>query len=212
MTVHANAPSIPLLPKRMFDIAVSGSLLVALALPLALIAMLVALDLRSSPIFRQERIGWKGRHFTIFKLRSMRDGGRPVDATGGAEVPFLYVPRDDPRITALGKFVRRYSIDEVPQLVNVLRGDMSLIGPRPFDVGDFAQARFPDPRYDEWVQKRHCTRPGMSGLWQVSGRNATSFSELIALDLRYVTDWTPGLELAILLRTFRAVTDGTGAC
>lgn len=212
MTGPVDRPGIPLLPKRMFDIAMSASLLIVLALPLAVIAGLVAVDLRGSPVFRQQRIGWKGRRFTIYKLRSMRDGGRPADAAGTAEVPFLYVPRDDPRITPLGRFLRRYSIDEVPQLVNVLLGDMSLIGPRPFDVDDFAQGPFPDPRYDEWVQKRHSTRPGISGLWQVSGRNATSFSELIALDLRYVTDWTPGLELAILRGTFRAVAGGTGAC
>ncbi len=208
----SDATPVPVARKRIVDVVVSGGLLLALALPLAAIALLVALDLRGSPFFCQQRIGWKGRSFGIYKFRSMRNGGGSAGPQGAAEVPFLYVPRNDPRVTRFGRILRRYSIDELPQLLNVLLGDMSLIGPRPFDVRDFAQGPFPHARYDEWVRKRHWTRPGISGLWQVSGRNATSFAELIALDLRYVTDWTPGLELSIIRRTFGAVTGGAGAC
>lgn len=207
----ATASRVPVSGKRVIDVAVSASLLLVLALPLALLALLVALDLRSTPFFCQRRIGWQGRPFTIFKFRSMRPGSPPADTTGGAEVPFLYLPRQDPRITRLGRFLRRYSIDETPQLLNVLLGDMSLVGPRPFDVRDFEQGPFPQTGYDEWVRKRHWTRPGITGLWQVSGRNTTSFAELMALDLRYVLDWTPGVELLIIRRTFRAVMGGSGA-
>lgn len=207
----APAVRIPLLGKRVFDVVVSAILLVLLAPLFVLVAILVAVDLRGTPFFCQQRMGWQGKPFTIYKFRSMKKGSPPAGATASAEVPFLYVPRHDPRITRLGKFLRRYSIDETPQLLNVLLGDMSLIGPRPFDVRDFEQGPFPYDHYDEWVRKRHWTRPGITGLWQVSGRNGTSFSDLIALDLRYVTDWTPGVEFSIIRRTFNAVMGGSGA-
>jgi lipopolysaccharide/colanic/teichoic acid biosynthesis glycosyltransferase len=201
---------LPLFGKRVFDIAGSAILLAALALPLALLALLVALDLRTTPIFRQQRIGWRGKPFDIYKLRTMRKAAPPSAPSAPAEVPFLHVPRRDPRVTRVGKFLRRYSIDELPQLLNVLLGDMSLIGPRPFDVRDFEQGPFPYPNYEEWVRKRHWTRPGITGLWQVSGRNNTSFSELIELDLKYVTRWTPGVELFIMRRTLAAAVGGNG--
>ena len=205
-----SASPAPTRSKRLFDIAVSGALLLLLALPFAMVTILVAIDSRGSPFFSQHRLGWKGRPFTMYKFRSMRKGSPPANAGASAEVPFLYLPRQDPRITRLGKFLRRYSIDELPQLWNVLRGDMSLVGPRPFDVRDFEKGPFPYARYDEWVRKRHQTRPGITGLWQVSGRNDTSFSELIALDLQYVTNWTPAMEVSILRRTLGAVVGGGG--
>jgi lipopolysaccharide/colanic/teichoic acid biosynthesis glycosyltransferase len=201
---------LPLFGKRMFDLAGSAVLLAALAAPLALLALLVALDLRTTPIFRQRRIGWRGKTFDIYKLRTMRNGIPPGEPSAAAEVPFLHVPRDDPRVTRLGRFLRRYSIDELPQLVNVLLGQMSLVGPRPFDVRDFEQGPFLYPGYEEWVSKRHWARPGITGLWQVSGRNSTSFSELIELDLKYVTGWTPGVEFSIICRTLAAAVGGKG--
>jgi lipopolysaccharide/colanic/teichoic acid biosynthesis glycosyltransferase len=196
--------------KRVFDIVASVALLIVLALPMLLVAILVALDLRGSPFFWQRRIGWNGMPFTLYKFRTMRNRTPPADVADRAEVPFLYVPRHDARITRLGRFLRRFSIDELPQLLNVLLGDMSLIGPRPFAVRDFEQGPFPYPRYEEWVRIRHWTRPGMTGLWQVSGRNDTGFSDLIALDLQYVMDWTLRVELWIIRRTFNAVIGGTG--
>jgi len=199
---------VPILGKRVFDLIAATILLAVLVLPLALLAIVVAVDLRGTPFFCQRRIGWKGEPFTIFKFRSMRKGTR-VSSADSDEVPFLYVPRHDPRITRLGKLLRRYSIDETPQLLNVLLGNMSLIGPRPFDVLDFEQGPFPDPRYDEWVSKRHWTRPGITGLWQISGRNATTFGDLITLDLRYVLDWTLSLEFLIVSRTANAVIAGS---
>jgi len=199
---------VPLAGKRTFDLVMAVALLIVLALPLALIAILVAADLRGTPLFCQRRTGWKGAPFTIYKFRTMRKGSPPAGAAGSSEVPFLYVPRHDPRITRLGGFLRRYRIDETPQLLNVLVGDMSLIGPRPFDIGEFEQGPFPYPRYDEWVRMRHWTRPGITGLWQVSGGNDTSFSELIALDLQYVLDWTLAAEFSILRRTFNTVMGG----
>ncbi|WP_225769754.1 sugar transferase [Inquilinus sp. Marseille-Q2685] len=209
-TPPTTASRVPTSGKRVFDVAVSAVLLVALALPFALVAILVALDLRGMPFFCQRRIGWNGKPFTIYKFRSMKKGSPPANPGDNAEVPFLYVPRHDPRITRLGRFLRRYSIDETPQLLNVLLGNMSLIGPRPFDVRDFEQGPFPYDGYGEWARKRHWARPGITGLWQVSGRNDTSFADLIALDLRYVMEWTPGLEFLIIRRTFRAVMGGRG--
>ena len=205
----ATAFRVPVVGKRAFDVVIAAALLIVLALPLVLIAVLVAVDLRSTPFFCQRRIGWKGTPFTIYKFRTMRKGSPPADAAGSPEVPFLYVPRHDPRITRLGRVLRRYSIDEMPQLLNVLLGDMSLIGPRPFDIREFEQGPFPYPRYDEWVRKRHWTRPGITGLWQVSGGNDTSFSDLIALDLQYVLDWTLAAEFSILCRTFNTVMGGS---
>ena len=203
--------SVPIRGKRFLDMVVSVTLLLVLALPFFVIAASVALDLRAFPIFRGQRVGWKGEPFAIYKFRTMRRDYRPARSAGDAEIPFLHVPRDDPRITPLGKFLRRYSIDETPQLLNVFLGDMSLIGPRPFDAEEFEQGPFPDPGYHEWLRKRHWVRPGMAGLWQVSGRNDTSFADLVALDLKYVQEWTPGLECSIFWRTFGAVVRGTGA-
>jgi lipopolysaccharide/colanic/teichoic acid biosynthesis glycosyltransferase len=200
---------VPILSKRVVDLIVSVILLALLALPFIVLAAVIAVDLRGTPFFCQRRTGWKGRPFTIYKFRSMRNGPA-ANFARSAEVPFLYVPRNDPRITRLGRFLRRYSIDETPQLVNVLLGDMSLIGPRPFDVRDFEQGPFPNTRYDEWVLKRHWTRPGITGLWQISGRNATTFADLIALDLGYVMDWTPSMEILIIRRTVNAVMGGSG--
>jgi lipopolysaccharide/colanic/teichoic acid biosynthesis glycosyltransferase len=200
---------VPILGKRVFDLVVSVLLLALLALPIAVLAIVIAVDLRGTPFFCQRRTGWRGKPFTIYKFRSMRKGP-PPSSMGSAEVPFLYVPRHDPRITRVGRFLRRYSIDETPQLLNVLLGDMSLIGPRPFDVRDFEQGPFPNTRYDEWVLKRHWTRPGITGLWQISGRNATTFADLIALDLGYVMDWTPSMEILIIRRTVNAVMGGSG--
>ena len=210
MDPSACVSRVPIGGKRAFDSVASATLLIVLALPLLLIAAVVAADVRGSPIFSRQRIGWRGKPFAVLKFRTMRKVPAPIRPPSDAEVSFLYVPRDDPRVTLLGRFLRRCSVDEAPQLLNVLLGDMSLIGPRPFDAQDFEQESLPCPEHREWVRIRHCVRPGISGLWQVSGRNATSFAELIALDRMYVQEWTPALELSIVRKTLRAVVSGIG--
>ena len=158
-------------------------------------------------LFRQSRVGRDGRLFTCFKFRSMVDGAdaererlRPHSDVDGP----IFKMREDPRITRVGRVIRRYSIDELPQLFNVLRGDMSLVGPRP-----------PMPTevnaYAEWHRRRLDIAPGLTGLWQVSGRSDLTFDEMVMLDLFYAENWSLFLDLKILLRTVPTVLRGTGA-
>ncbi len=193
--------------KRGVDLVLAGAALVLLAPVLAAVALAVRLDSRGPVLFRQQRIGHAGEPFTMFKFRSM-----VVDAEArltelarhnqGNEV--LFKLRDDPRITRVGAFIRRYSLDELPQLLNVLNGTMSLIGPRP-----------PLPRevaaYEGRVNRRLLIKPGITGLWQVSGRSNLSWEESVKLDLYYVENWSVTTDFTILLRTVRAVLQRDGA-
>lgn len=195
------------LGKRAFDLL--GSLFILAALSPVFMATAVAVKL-SSPgavFYRQERIGRSGERFGMVKFRSMR---RDADsqlaellAAEGKSLAELPKLTKDPRVTRVGSFIRRYSIDELPQLLNVLRGDMSLVGPRP-------QRDFEVERYDRVATRRLTVKPGMTGLWQVSGRSDLSFDEAINLDVHYVENWSMTADLAILWRTVRAViaTDG----
>jgi len=207
---NQQSTGVPNSGKRIVDVIVAFVLLIVLALPLVVLAAVVALHFREPPFFSQSRVGHLQRPFIIRKFRSMRSGPTTVRPSDGAAVSFLYMPREDPRVTPLGHVLRRFSVDELPQLLNVLIGDMSLVGPRPFDVRDFDEGPVRDPLFAEWMRGRHLVRPGMTGLWQVSGRSGTSFQELIELDLRYVRQWTLRMELSILRRTFRAVLGGSG--
>ncbi|SDL77693.1 sugar transferase [Tessaracoccus oleiagri] len=193
--------------KRVSDVVASAILLV-LALPILLVtALLVKLEDGGPVLFRQRRVGLKGQEFDCLKFRSMC-----VDAEArlaalqaqnqGAGVLFKMV--DDPRITKVGKFIRRYSIDELPQLWNALRGDMSLVGPRPALPREVAQ-------YDSDTRRRLEVRPGLTGLWQVSGRSTLSWEDTVRLDLYYVDNWSIIQDVIILLKTFRAVVGSSGA-
>ena len=193
--------------KRLLDVLAAG-LVLLLALPvLGLAALAVKLDdPRAAVVFRQQRVGWHGRRFTLFKLRTMvpnAEALRAVLADRNEMHGPVFKMRDDPRVTRVGRILRRYSVDELPQLWNVLRGDMSLVGPRP-QLPDEVRAYQPDFR------RRLALRPGLTGLWQVSGRNRVDFADWMALDLRYVDNWSLWLDLGILLRTIPTVLIGSG--
>ncbi len=193
--------------KRTFDIVVSGAALVLLS-PLFLgCAIAIKLTSPGPVFFTQERAGRGGRVFRIYKLRTMVDGAESdkdnLVAMNEADGP-LFKLREDPRITRVGQVLRKTSIDELPQLFNVLRGDMSLVGPRPFVLGEADEI-------DGWARRRFDARPGMTGLWQVSGRNELSYFELCRLDYLYVASWSLWWDLKILWHTPAILTGGRGA-
>ncbi|PSB08075.1 hypothetical protein C7B62_17895 [Pleurocapsa sp. CCALA 161] len=194
--------------KRIFDLSVSGLLLATLALPMLLIAVVVKLDSPGCIFYKQDRVGLRGQHFQVWKFRTMVENANELQKTleikneikGG----ILFKIKDDPRITKIGKFLRRHSLDELPQLINVLRGEMSLVGPRPLPLRDVA-------RLSPCQLLRHEVLPGITGLWQVSGRSNTDSEEVFNLDFVYIQNWSLILDLQILLRTVQTVLDSKGA-
>jgi len=196
-----------LLVKRAMDVVGAAAGLVLGAPLLALIAVAIRLDSPGSIIFRQTRVGAGGRRFQIYKFRSMYEGAESevelLRDLNEADGP-LFKIQDDPRLTRVGRFLRRTSLDELPQLWNVLRGEMSLVGPRPPIPAEVAG-------YKAWHEKRLEVRPGMTGLWQVSGRSLLSFDEMVLLDIYYIENWSLWLDLKILLRTVPQVLFGNGA-
>lgn len=209
--IHVETPSYDgpkRFAKRAFDIAGSAALLVVLAPLFIVTAVLIKLASPGPVFYRQERIGLSGEPFHILKFRSMvmdADArlAELLAAQGTSDTPLFKVD-NDPRITPIGRFIRRYSIDELPQLLNVLRGDMSLVGPRPQVDGEVRL-------YDSKASRRLAVKPGMSGLWQVSGRSNLSWEDSIRLDLYYVENWSVTSDLIILMRTARAVLAHDGA-
>jgi lipopolysaccharide/colanic/teichoic acid biosynthesis glycosyltransferase len=199
--------------KRAMDILIAALLLLLCVPVLLLIALAVRVSSPGPIIFRQQRVGTAGRLFWFYKFRTMVHANDPsvhrafyTRLVRGDFNPSLRTFKlvNDPRVTRVGRVLRRYSLDEFPQLFNVLRGDMSLVGPRPpipYEVEMYG------PR--EWA--RLSVRPGLTGLWQVSGRAKLSFHEMIDLDLDYVTNWSLALDLLILMRTPWAVITGIGA-
>jgi exopolysaccharide biosynthesis polyprenyl glycosylphosphotransferase len=205
--------------KRLFDFSVASILLIVGA-PFMALAALATLVFDGRPLmFRQTRIGIHGRRFELLKFRTMRTANsdaihrnyvrqwiRPSDgaaATGNGTGPVFKLTAD-PRVTPVGRWLRRFSIDELPQLINVLRGEMSLIGPRP-------ALPYEVECYEDWHRRRLEAPPGITGLWQVSGRNHLSFEEMVRLDIQYIEDWSLGQDLAILFRTVPAMIHGDGA-
>ncbi len=194
--------------KRTVDVFLSVVLLVASVLPLAVAAFLIKLTSRGPVLFRQTRCGLNGRPFTLLKLRTMVEGAEElldeVAHLNEHEGP-VFKAADDPRLTRLGRLIRRFSMDELPQLWNVLKGEMSLVGPRPPLPQEVA-------RYERWQRRRLSMKPGVTGLWQVSGRNdIKSFEDWINLDLAYIDNWCLSLDAKILLRTIPTVLTGRGA-
>lgn len=193
--------------KAGFDRAAAGAALFLLSPLLLVIAVAVRLGDRGPVLFRQERVGQDGQPFTVFKFRTMVVDAEALKAqldTLNESDGLLFKMRRDPRITAVGARLRRWSLDELPQLLNVLVGDMSLVGPRPALPEEAA-------RYGDYVRRRLAVKPGMTGLWQVNGRSDLSWEESVRLDLRYVDNWSFVLDLQILWKTWSAVLRGSGA-
>ncbi|HET6448816.1 MAG TPA: sugar transferase [Conexibacter sp.] len=193
--------------KRTFDVIGATLLLVVLSPVLAAIALAVKLTSRGPALYRSARPGMGGAAFDCLKFRTMREDAEHTQAEleelnemSGA----LFKIRDDPRMTPVGRFLRRFSLDELPQLVNVVRGDMSLVGPRPLPLRDFA-------KLEEWHKKRYLVLPGITGLWQVSGRAELDFDDLVRLDFLYLERWSVALDLVILFKTVPAVLMRRGA-
>jgi lipopolysaccharide/colanic/teichoic acid biosynthesis glycosyltransferase len=214
---HVAAPSTSVIAsaiRRMVDIAVSLTLLVVLAPVYLAVVIAIRLDSAGPSIFKQERVGLKGRQFVLFKFRTMYTDaasdphreyvqaliqGRSDDSGDGN----LYKLTIDPRITKVGRGLRKWSVDELPQLINVLRGEMALVGPRP--VIPYETELYPQ---NYWL--RFGVKPGMTGLWQVSGRNTCTYDEMVQLDLEYVQNRSLWLDLKILLKTFPVVMNRLG--
>jgi len=193
--------------KRLLDLTLASLALVILSPLLALIALSIKLTSRGPVLFHQQRAGLGGKPFVMLKFRSMRFDAdlrrRELEHRNEMDGP-VFKMRRDPRITALGRFLRRSSLDELPQLLNVLLGEMSLVGPRPLPLEE--ACRLP-PEH----QRRHSVKPGMTGLWQVSGRNDLPYEEMMRLDLEYVERQSLWLDLRILLATIPTVLAGRGA-
>jgi len=212
---------LPLVIKRVIDVAGSAALLLVLSPFLLVIMALIKLTSKGPVLFEQERLGRLGARFKCLKFRTMYSNNDPkihqdyvqqfiagkagLDNSEGAAQP-VYKLVKDPRITSVGGFLRKTSLDELPQFWNVLRGDMSLVGPRPPVPYEFEV-------YDIWHRRRVLeVKPGVTGLWQVSGRNRMRFDEMVRLDLRYCQTWSIWLDVKILLATPWAVFNGGGAC
>jgi exopolysaccharide biosynthesis polyprenyl glycosylphosphotransferase len=193
--------------KRTIDVAFSALALFFGAPLMALIALMIKMDSPGPAIFSQERVGKMGRLFWVYKFRSMVEDAEKqqeaLQALNEADGP-LFKIREDPRTTRLGRQLRRFSLDELPQFYNVLRGEMSLIGPRPAIPAEVEL-------YQEWQKRRLEVSPGMTGLWQVSGRSELTFDEMALLDIYYIENWSPALDVKILLQTIPRIIFGNGA-
>jgi exopolysaccharide biosynthesis polyprenyl glycosylphosphotransferase len=193
--------------KRAIDVTVSGLALLAFSPILAVVALLIKLESAGPVLYRHIRIGKNRQPFTMYKFRSMRQNADRERTALLSEIDGdkrLFKDRQDPRRTRVGTFIRRWSIDELPQFWNVLVGDMSVVGPRPQIPPEVAS-------YEEWHYKRLAVSPGLTGLWQVSGRSELTFDEMVIYDIYYIENWSLGLDFRILLRTLPAVLQGRGA-
>jgi exopolysaccharide biosynthesis polyprenyl glycosylphosphotransferase len=198
--------------KWLFDLIVAAAVLLLLSPGLAVFALLVKLTSQGPVLYRSPRVGKGGRYFNFLKFRSMywRSRSRDAVATLNERSGHIFKIRNDPRITPVGWFMRRYSIDELPQLFNVLCGEMSLLGPRPLPAEDLD----PDGMSKEfsfWAEQRARVLPGITGLWQIRGRSDLSFEEMMELDTYYIRNWSLLLDLKILIATPAAVISGRGA-
>jgi len=199
--------------KRAFDLLFSLLVFAVMGIPLLLVALLIRLDSKGPALFRQKRIGFRGEPFEAFKFRTMvidaEDRLQTVKSDNDQDGGF-FKSKTDPRVTAVGRWLRRYSIDEFPQFLNVLKGDMSVVGPRPLAVttGEMDElVRL----FGRTAKKRTNILPGITGLWQVSGRSDISAEQRFSLDMFYIEHWSLGMDLEIILRTVPAMLSGKGA-
>ena len=198
-----------LIAKRGIDALVATGILAVALIPMGVIALAIRATSEGPILFRQTRVGKDGRQFTLVKFRCMFDGADELRAElvrlhGESVDPRLFKLPDDPRLTKVGRLLRRWSLDELPQFWHVLKGEMSLVGPRPQIPTEVAV-------YEEWHYQRLQVTPGLTGLWQVNGRSNLSFDEMVRLDLYYAEHWSPWLDIKIVLRTVPAVLLGRGA-
>jgi lipopolysaccharide/colanic/teichoic acid biosynthesis glycosyltransferase len=193
--------------KRLTDLILASTALLIVSPLLAVLGLMVTVSSAGDAFFRQERIGRGMKPFTMLKLRTMVDGADRLVAglleESGADRRF-YKFRCDPRITGIGRWLRRWSLDELPQLWNVVRGDMSLVGPRPALASEVEV-------YESWQLARFAVRPGLTGAWQVSGRSELSFDDCVRLDLAYIEDWSLRRDLIILAKTIPTVLGRRGS-
>jgi exopolysaccharide biosynthesis polyprenyl glycosylphosphotransferase len=205
--VHRDIPAVELKLKRLLDCFASATGLTLLSPLLLVIAVLVKLDSRGPVFYRSQRVGKKGRIFSCYKFRTMVTDAEELKAKLqhlNERDGILFKIQNDPRITRVGRYLRKYSLDELAQLWNVLKGDMSLVGPRPPLASEVKQ-------YDFEYYRRLEVAPGITGLWQVEGRTSPHFKDYISLDLSYVQNWSFGLDLKLLLKTIAVVFAGTGS-
>lgn len=199
--------------KRAVDIIGAGLGLMLLFPLLLAISLLIRLSSPGPALFRQTRLGLNGRTFELYKFRTMvvdaEQRLREIEHLNESEGGVLFKVRRDPRVTRIGRILRRTSLDELPQLINVLRGEMSLVGPRPLQLRDCLLLARAEP---EGFIQRHKVPPGLTGLWQVSDRSQTGFAHMIRLDLEYIDRWSLGFDLRLLVQTFTAVIFGRGIC
>jgi exopolysaccharide biosynthesis polyprenyl glycosylphosphotransferase len=198
----------PVVIKRLIDIVASATLLIFLSPVLLLAALFIKLTSPGPVMFVQNRLGFNKRHFGIYKFRTMvvdaEKRMKDIEHLNEVSGPVFKI-KNDPRITPIGKFLRKTSIDELPQLMNVLKGDMSLVGPRPLPIRDY------EGFSEDWQRRRFSIRPGITCLWQIGGRSSISFEKWMELDLQYIDKWSLWLDLEILLKTIPAVLRGSGA-
>jgi lipopolysaccharide/colanic/teichoic acid biosynthesis glycosyltransferase len=208
LSVAPPRPSVsPAVVKRIFDLVIA-SLALLVALPfLLLVVVAVVIESPGNPFFIQERLGLHGRHFKLLKLRTMVPNAEQRRAEIehlNEALPPLFKVRNDPRVTRIGRILRATSLDEVPQLINVILGDMSIVGPRP-------RLPFEMSMDDPAVARRLSVKPGLAGLWQVSGRARLNYDEALVLDLKYIDEWSFWLDLKLIARTFWVVLTLKGA-
>ncbi len=198
----------PLAAKRVLDVVLSATILILLLPILVTVAIMIKLSSPGPILFRQDRVGLNKRRFRIYKFRTMVVDAEKMmpelESRNEVSGPVFKI-KNDPRITPVGRFLRRTSIDELPQLLNVLRGEMSLVGPRPLPLRDY------EGFSEDWQRRRFSVKPGITCLWQVNGRSEISFDQWMLLDLQYLDEWSLWLDLKILARTVPAVVRGSGA-
>jgi exopolysaccharide biosynthesis polyprenyl glycosylphosphotransferase len=208
--IHVTTPTLEggqRVAKRLFDILAAFILIIIAAPVMVMVALLIKFDSRGPVLFKQARVGIEGTHFQMLKFRSMvvdaelQLGDLKHHNEGSG---LLFKMKNDPRVTRMGYYLRKFSLDELPQLFNILGGSMSLVGPRPPLPSEVAA-------YEHDVRRRLLVKPGLTGLWQVSGRSNLSWQDSVRLDLYYVENWSLAGDLLILVKTFRAVFKGAGA-